>query len=181
MAKRQAPTLEEISAEVGRLFGTTESHARRWLEQRKTLLEALGTVRDKASALMSELSGQNPFPLPGAQRKRGRLPAAVPASPLTDTPRKRKGRRKIIRGDQSENEGCRSKTLVDETGCSEALDCADENRGVSSKRCARGTLARLAGSILRYDQPFQQAVARIHPGRAVECRADRSVAPVART
>ena len=95
MAKRQAPTLEEISAEVGRLFGTTESHARRWLEQRKTLLQALGTVRDKASALMSELGGANPFPLPGAQRKRGRLPAAVPASPLSDTPRKQKGRRKI--------------------------------------------------------------------------------------
>ena len=95
MAKRHTPTLEEISAEVGRLFGTTESHARRWLDQRRTLLEALGTVRDRASALMSELGRDTSFPLPGIQRKRGRLPAAVPASPLTDTPRKRKGRRKI--------------------------------------------------------------------------------------
>lgn len=95
MAKRRTLTLEEISAEVGRLFGTTESHARRWLDQRKTLLQALGTVRDKASALMSELGGDSPFPVPGAQRKRGRLSTAVPASPLTDTPRKRKGRRKI--------------------------------------------------------------------------------------
>ena len=95
MAKRRAPTLEEISAEVGRLFGTTERHARRWLDHRQTLVRALGSVRDKASALMSELGGQNPFPSPGAQRKRGRLPAAVPASPLTDTLRKRKGRRKI--------------------------------------------------------------------------------------
>ena len=95
MAKRRALTLEEISAEVGRLFGTTENHARRWLDQRKTLLHALGTVRDKASALMSELGGTSSFPMPRAQRRRGRLAVAVPASPLTDTPRKRKGRRKI--------------------------------------------------------------------------------------
>jgi hypothetical protein len=95
MAKRHAPTLEEISAEVGRLFGTTEIHARKWLDQRTTLLEALGTVRDRASALMSELGGETSFPLPGARRKRGRLPAAIPSSPLTDTPRKRRGRRRI--------------------------------------------------------------------------------------
>jgi len=95
MAKRQTLTLEEISAEVGRLFGTTETHARKWLEQRKTLLEALGTVRDKASSLMSQLGGDNSFPWPGAKRKRGRPAKATAAGPLTDTPRKRKGRRKI--------------------------------------------------------------------------------------
>ena len=95
MAKRRALTLEEISAEVGRLFGTTETHARRWLDQRKTLLEALGTVRDKASALMGELAGDDGFPWPGAKRKRRGPARTVPASPLSDTPRKVRGRRKI--------------------------------------------------------------------------------------
>ena len=41
MAKRRAPSLEEIAGEVGRLFGTTEAHARKWLQQRNTMLEAL--------------------------------------------------------------------------------------------------------------------------------------------
>ena len=91
MAKRQMG-LEEIAAEVGRLFGTTETHARRWLDQRRTLLEALGTVRDKANGLMSELSG---VPLPFGKRKRGRPAKSTMAAPLADTPRKRKGRRKI--------------------------------------------------------------------------------------
>jgi hypothetical protein len=95
MAKRRSLTLEQISAEVGRLFGTTESHARRWLDQRRTLLQALGTVRDKASALMTELGADNRFPFTGARRKRGRQTRAVPALPLTDRPRKRRGRRKI--------------------------------------------------------------------------------------
>jgi hypothetical protein len=59
VAKRRAPSLEEIAGEVGRLFGTTEAHARRWLEQRNTMLEALHLVRGKASELIDELSGEN--------------------------------------------------------------------------------------------------------------------------
>ena len=58
MAKRSAPRLEEIAAEVGRLFGTTEAHARRWLHQRNTMLEALHLVRGKATDLIDELSGK---------------------------------------------------------------------------------------------------------------------------
>ncbi len=92
---RKSLTLEEISAEVGRLFGTTEMHARRWLDQRKTLLVALGTVRDKASTLMGELGGDLSLAWPRGKRKRGRPAKSVPASPLNDTPRKRRGRRKI--------------------------------------------------------------------------------------
>ena len=80
--------LEEIAAEVGRLFGTTETHARRWLDQRQILLEALGTLRDKANGLMSELGGV-------PSKKRGRPAMNAMAAPLTDTPRKRRGRRKI--------------------------------------------------------------------------------------
>jgi hypothetical protein len=91
MAKR-ALGLEEIAAEVGRLFGTTETHARRWLDQRQALLQALGTVRDKANGLMSELSG---VPSPFGKKKRGRPAKSTMAAPLADTPRKRRGRRKI--------------------------------------------------------------------------------------
>jgi len=67
LAKR-ALGLEEIAAEVGRLFGTTEKHARRWLDQRKQLVDALTTVRDKASGLLTELGGDGL----GVIRRRGR-------------------------------------------------------------------------------------------------------------
>ena len=55
MAKRDG--IENIAAEVGRIFGTTEAHARRWLAQRKQLVQALGAVRDRASSLIAELGG----------------------------------------------------------------------------------------------------------------------------
>lgn len=58
MAKKSALSIEEIAAEVGRLFGTTEVHARRWLQQRRVLLEALHTVRDQATSLIDDLSGE---------------------------------------------------------------------------------------------------------------------------
>jgi len=58
MAKRnREQTIETIASEVGRIFGTTEAHARRWLAQRKQLVQALGAVRDRASSLIAELSG----------------------------------------------------------------------------------------------------------------------------
>ena len=59
MAKRRAPSLEEIAGEVGRLFGTTEAHARKWLQQWNTMLEALHLVRGKATELIDELSGES--------------------------------------------------------------------------------------------------------------------------
>jgi ABC-type lipoprotein export system ATPase subunit len=59
LAKRRAPSLEEIAGEVGRLFGTTEAHARKWLQQRNAMLEALHLVRGKATDLIDELSGGN--------------------------------------------------------------------------------------------------------------------------
>jgi len=89
MAKRVV-SLEEIASEVGRLFGTTESHAKKWLEQRQTLLEALSTVRDKANNLLTELGAGGT----SSNRKSGRTSKNA-AGPLTDTPRKRRGRRKI--------------------------------------------------------------------------------------
>jgi hypothetical protein len=57
VAKR-AVSIEEIAAEVGRLFGSTEAHAKKWLNQRQVLLEALHTVRDKANGLINDLSGE---------------------------------------------------------------------------------------------------------------------------
>ena len=93
MAKRQAASLEEIASEVGRLFGTTETHAKKWLAQRQTLLEALSTVRDRANNLMSELgAGENVLGRSG--KRKGRAPNNA-AGPLNDTPRKVRGRRKI--------------------------------------------------------------------------------------
>lgn len=90
MAKRVL-SIEEVAAEVGRLLGTTETHARRWLDQRQTLLSALGTVRDKAGALMAELGEI----AASGRGKRGRPAVRMDAVPLADTPRKRRGRRKI--------------------------------------------------------------------------------------
>jgi hypothetical protein len=90
MAKRQAVTLEEIASEVGRLFGTTETHARKWLEQRQTLLEALSTVRDRANNLMTELGAAG-----SSSNRTFRRTSKNAAGPLNDTPRKVRGRRKI--------------------------------------------------------------------------------------
>lgn len=56
MAKRQVTSIESIAAEAGRLFGTTESHAKRWLKQRGVLLEALHLVREQASSLIAQIS-----------------------------------------------------------------------------------------------------------------------------
>ena len=82
MAKKRAPGLEEIAAEVGRLFGTTEAHTRRWLEQRGAMLEALHLVRDKASELIGELSGEKRRRLKRHAQVRARkaqVPAGTPA------------------------------------------------------------------------------------------------------
>lgn len=82
MAKRRAPSLEEIAGEVGRLFGTTEAHARKWLQQRNTMLEALHLVRGKASELIDELSGENRRQLKRrakVQAQRVRVPTGHPS------------------------------------------------------------------------------------------------------
>jgi hypothetical protein len=92
MSKRQMG-LEEIAAEVGRIFGTTETHARKWLDQRNALLEALSTVRDKANGLMTELGANSP--ISWGKRKPGRPAKIVANIPLNDGPRRRRGRRKI--------------------------------------------------------------------------------------
>lgn len=82
MAKRAAPSLEEIAAEVGRLFGTTEAHARQWLKQRNAMLEALHLVRGRATDLIDELSGRKRRQFKrraAAQAQRAQVPAGDPA------------------------------------------------------------------------------------------------------
>jgi len=82
VAKRSAPSLEEIAAEVGRLFGTTEAHARKWLHQRNTMLEALQLVRGKATDLIDELSGSKRRQFKRravALAQRAQVPAGNPA------------------------------------------------------------------------------------------------------
>jgi hypothetical protein len=92
VAKRRAPSLEEIAAEVGRLFGTTEAHARKWLQQRNTMLEALHLVRSKASELIDELSGENRRQLKRrarAQAPRAQVPPGSPADMTIGRKRRR--------------------------------------------------------------------------------------------
>ena len=92
MAKRRAPSLEEIAGEVGRLFGTTEAHARKWLEQRNTMLEALHLVRGKATDLIAELTGENRRQLKlraNAQAQRVQLPAGNPSDLMMGRKRRR--------------------------------------------------------------------------------------------
>ena len=81
MAKRKALSLEEIAGEVGRLFGTTEAHARKWLQQRNTMLEALYLVRGKATDLIDELLGKKRRQFKRratAEAKRAQLPVENP-------------------------------------------------------------------------------------------------------
>lgn len=88
MAKKQLG-LEEIASEVGRLFGTTEQHARKWLDQRNALLEALRTVRDQANKLMTDIGGaevnREYLPWPFGKGKRGASQAEIRREIRLDT------------------------------------------------------------------------------------------------
>jgi hypothetical protein len=92
VAKRRAPSLEEIAGEVGRLFGTTEAHARKWLQQRNTMLEALHLVRGKAGELIDELSGENRRQMKRRatiQAQRVQVPTGLPSELLMGRKRRR--------------------------------------------------------------------------------------------
>lgn len=92
MAKRRAPSLEEIAGEVGRLFGTTEAHARKWLQQRNAMLEALHLVRGKATELIAELSGENRQQLKRraqAQAQRTQVPVGDPSEMMMGRKKRR--------------------------------------------------------------------------------------------
>ena len=91
VAKRRAPSLEEIAGEVGRLFGTTEAHARKWLQQRNTMLEALHLVRAKATELIDELSGGNPRQMKRRPKAQQRM--EVPSGDASEMMMGRKRRR----------------------------------------------------------------------------------------
>jgi len=59
LAKRNVghTTIENLAAQVGMFFGTTEAHTRRWLGQREELIKALSAVQSRAGALIKELGG----------------------------------------------------------------------------------------------------------------------------
>ena len=57
MAKKSGSTIETLAGEIGRVFGTTEAHARKWLGQKKALLGALHAVRERATDLIEEVGG----------------------------------------------------------------------------------------------------------------------------
>ena len=92
MARKRTPTLEEIASEVGRLFGTTERHARRWMQQRGAMLEALHLVRDKANDLISDLTGEKKRAFKRRakiQADRSQLPAGHPSELMMGRKRRR--------------------------------------------------------------------------------------------
>jgi hypothetical protein len=77
---------------VGRLFGTTEAHARKWLEQRNAMLEALHLVRGKATELIDELSGENRRQLKkraAVQAQRVQVPTGNPSEMLMGRKKRR--------------------------------------------------------------------------------------------
>ena len=92
MAKRRTLSLEEVAAEVGRLFGTTERHARQWLAQRGAMLEALHLVRDRASDLIGELSGGKKRAFrkrAAASVQKAQIPAGSPSEMLMGRKKRR--------------------------------------------------------------------------------------------
>jgi hypothetical protein len=90
VAKRATTAFEDIAAEVGRLFGTTEAHARRWLEQRNRLVDALQQVRERANELISDLSGQTKRQM----KRRARAAAVKTRIPAGNTTEAKQGRKK---------------------------------------------------------------------------------------
>ena len=92
MAKRRTLSLEEVATEVGRLFGTTERHARKWLAQRGAMLEALHLVRDRASDLIVELSGEKKRAFrkrAAVNAKKAQVPAGHPSEMLMGRKKRR--------------------------------------------------------------------------------------------
>jgi hypothetical protein len=135
MAKRGRPAkssgdaggyIENLAAEVGRLFGTTEVYTRRWLDQRAELRTALTTVRDRASALLSELGEGVPSPF--GRRKRG-APQGVPVV----QPGMRESRKKRVLSAQAR----------------EKMAAAAKARWAEAKKTGRKTLASAQKAVRR--------------------------------
>jgi hypothetical protein len=64
--------IEEFAEDLGRVFGSAESKAAAWMNQRTTILEQLQAVRDKASGLIASLTGGNTAAGRGRARGRGK-------------------------------------------------------------------------------------------------------------
>jgi hypothetical protein len=69
----------DFAEDLGRFYGHAETRAMAWMDQRKTVLAQLTTLRDKASRLISTISGSDQSAVPAARRGRppgGRKAAA---------------------------------------------------------------------------------------------------------
>jgi hypothetical protein len=93
VAKRATTAFEDIAAEAGRLFGTTEAHARRWLEQRNGLVEALQQVRERANELIDDLSGQTKRRQMKRRARAAAVKTQIPPGNPAETRQVRKKRR----------------------------------------------------------------------------------------
>ena len=68
--------LADFAEDLGRLLGSAERKAATWLDQRKAVGDELAAIRDKASALLSQLGlGESP-----RAPRQGRRRAARPAT-----------------------------------------------------------------------------------------------------
>ena len=62
--------LDDFAEELGKLLGSAEAKAKSWLGQRQQISKSLEGIRDSATALLAQLSGQTQ---PRASRSRGRV------------------------------------------------------------------------------------------------------------
>jgi hypothetical protein len=98
MAKSEGTTgteqkIEEFAEDLGRLLGSAQAKAEGWLGQRQQIAATLSGIRDTATSLLSQLTGEGGRVVAAVRRgrRRGR-PAGSPNKPVeaTGEPTRRK-------------------------------------------------------------------------------------------
>lgn len=97
MAKRgtSQDKLADFAEDLGRVLGSAENKARGWLDQRKSIAKQLTAVRDKADALLRELTG-------GAARMAAAVNEARTSGPPGRLAGTKRGRRKFTAAQRKE-------------------------------------------------------------------------------
>ena len=72
-AKRLSSRLGDLAEDLGTFLGSSERKASDWLARQQELRKQLSAIRDKATALLSQLG---PGPKAGEQGKKGKKAAA---------------------------------------------------------------------------------------------------------
>lgn len=90
---RASKSIVDFAEDLGRLLGTAQAKASNWLNQRKDVIEELTQLRDTASQLLEDLTGEDAGRSKGANR--GRPPGARGATGSTrgEAVSRRAGRR----------------------------------------------------------------------------------------